>query len=259
MSEPKIIDVVMPEVLTDALYPLYKDPLIRDGLTTPVAISDGGGTDDQFVYAVFGDGVTYVDYTGVLFLNHNCLFGAENYTVNRHGLSIPGKTTHEVTDTITGQRHTLVKFPKNNSHKLNVGWAKTEPPNVLKTLGELVLFNENTITLQRDFSNYEERWREVSKEISLQNGGAHRVVTLSSAGENLRYECFAQFNFMSAAEVESWRRLKESGIPFNFMPESETNPHKIYKCHFTGPWNVKATSQYEGAGYTISVTLKEIK
>lgn len=259
MSEPKIIDILNPGTFEDAIYPLYHDPLLRDGLYSPVAVSDGGASDGAFVYAFFGDNVTWVDYTGVLWINHNCLFGEANYTVNRHSLSISGKTTHEVTDPTTGQRHTLVKFPKMNTYKLGVGYASTQPANQLKTIGEFILFNENTLTITRDFSSYEEKWREVVKQISLNNGGIHRVITLSQAGKNLRYECAAQFNFMSESDVEAWKVLKQSGNTFWFMPESETNPHKIYKCHFSGPWNVKATSQYKGAGYTISVGLKEVK
>lgn len=265
MSEPKIIDVVTPQVWTEASYPLFGSPLIRDGLVTPVAQSTGGGLDGQYVYGEFGDNVTPVDFTGVLFLNHNRadvnpFYGIPDwFSLNRQGSSISGVKTYEITEPITNRRHTMMKFPKMNSYRLAVGFTNTNPTDQLKSLGELILFNENTITLARDFTSYEERWREVAKEISLSNGGIHRVVTTSSAGKNLRYEAVAKFNFMTESEVESWKALKESGNTFLFMPESETAPQNIYRCHFTGPWNVKSTSNYKGAGYTISVTLKEVK
>lgn len=257
MSEPKIIDIVTPPPYFQS-YGLFNSYLLHDGSSTPLVYSSGGDIDGQFVYGEFGDNITPVDFTGILLLNHNKA-PSSLFSVNRHGLSIVGKTTHETVDPISGQQNTLIKFPKMNSHRLAIGFTHTEPADEQKSLGELILFNENTITLQRDFSSYEERWREVAKEISLRNGGIHRVVTPSSDGQTLRYECVAQFNFMSEAEIESWRSLKEIGATFLFMPESETNPQNIYKCHFTGPFNVKSTTSYKGAGYTISVTLKEVK
>lgn len=255
MSEPKIIDIIRPPIY-GSNYVLFTDDGISDGSLTPVIQSTGGGTDGLLVYGAFGDGVEYLDYTGVLLLNHNCKFGAANYTVNRHGLSISGKTTHEVTDPATGYRHTLIKFPSVDSYAINVGFTHTEPANQLKSLGELVLFNENTVTLARDFTSYEERWANVAREIMLENGGVHKVVQTSSPDTSVRYEARAEFNFMAESEMESMRHLFRTGRTFTFMPESETNPHKYYECHLVGPLGIKYTSSYKGAGYTVSLTLR---
>lgn len=258
MSEPKIIDIVYPPVYGVDSYKLFDDPALFDGYLTPTVQSTGGGTDGQFVYGQFGDGLENVDFTGVLLLNHNCKFGAANYTVNRHGLFISGKTTHEVTDPATSYRHTLIKFPKTDSWGLNVGFSLTEPANQLKEVGELVLFNENTITLSRDFTAYEERWANVAREIMLETGGVHRVVQVSTPDTSVRYEARAEFNFMTEAEMESMRGLFRDGQTFTFMPESETNPHKYYECHLVAPLGIKYTSSYKGAGYTVSVTIRGV-
>lgn len=259
MSEPKILNIVTPSYYLG--WPsLFNSPLLRDGSTIPQASSSGGSSDGAFVYGQFGDNVNYVDYTTIVWLNHNKKFGDGlfSYSFNRDGASIPGGTLYEGID-MFGRMNSVATYPKFNAKLLTFGWVHTEPLSQEKMMGELILANQNTIQLTKDFSSYEERWREKVKEIALGDGGIHRVVTLSSTGRNLRYEANCQFRFLTESEVISLNALKESGAPFYFQPESETRPDKIFKCHWTGPWDIKYTSSYKGAGYTVSMNLKEVK
>ena len=259
MSEPKILNIVTPAHYNG--WPsLFNNAYLRDGLITPLAVSSGGASDSTYVYASFGDNVNYVDYTMMLWINHNKLFNGDSfsYNLNRDGASVSGKVLTEYTNSL-GQQTSLITFPKMNAKLFTFGWTSTNPANQEKSMGELILANENIITLTRDFSSYEERWREKVKEIILGDGGIHRVITLSGSGKNLRYEANCQFKFMTQAEVEALKSLKASGVPFYFQPESKTNPQNIYLCHWTGPWDAKYTSNFKGAGYTVSMQLKEVR
>lgn len=257
MSEPKIIDIVTPPLYDDGSYPLFGDTALRDGLITPVVQSTGGGTDGTLVYGEFGNGGTDVDFTGIVVLNHNKSTGS-SFTLNDQGGAISGLQTFTITDGYTGFTHSLISFPKISSNKLSVGFTHTSPVNQLKSIGEIIFFNENTVTLTRDFASYDEKAREKVKDLMLGDGTIHRVFTVSASGKNMRYESNCEFRYMTEAEVESLRALKESGEPFYFMPESETKPHKQYLCHWTGNFDARYSSHYKAAGYTVKMALKEV-
>lgn len=259
MSEPKIIDIVTPSFYSGDS-DLFGSSYLRDGDIVSSGISTGAASDATTVTGTYGDNITYVDFTTVVILNTNKLFNglSSSYNLKADGVTISGVTVSEHT-TIDGFRHACLKFPKTSAKLFEMSWSSTTPANQEKRIGELILANENTVTLARDFNSYQEKWREKVKEIMLGDGGVHRVITLSGSGKNLRYEANCQFKFMTTAEVEALRALKESGNPFWFMPESETNPHKIFQCHWTGPWDVTYTSSYKGAGLTVNMQVKEIR
>lgn len=258
MSAPKILNPVTPQYYTGN-YGLFDSALLRDGEVTPLAYSSGGGTDGNYCYGSFGDNVTYVDYTTLVWKNHNKLLGgnAFSYNLNRDGMSVNGKVLTEYVNE-RGEATSVIQFPKMNAKLFTFGFSTTSPSNQLKSMGELLMANENVVTLTRDFTSYEERWREKVKEIMLGDGTIHRVMALSKSGSNIRYEANCQFRYMSNAEVESLRTLKESGQPFYFQPDSVSNAHNIYKVEWTGPWNVTYTSNFKGAGYTINMQVKEV-
>jgi hypothetical protein len=260
MSEPKIFNAVFPP-LRDQVGELFSSLEVTDGRPSPVASSSGYGTDSDSVIGIFGDDVNYLEYSAVRILNHNLKFApfdyALDYGVYVSGGNVTGRTYTEVT-LPNGQRDTYLGFDPVSSKSIEVDFHLTQTPDEEKTVGEIIFLNQSSISLERDFSSYEERWREKVKEIALGDGGIHRVITLSKSGNNLRYEANCQFRFMSAAEIESLRALKESGAPFYFQPESETNPHRMYLVHWAGPFDVRYTSSYKGAGLSINMQLKEV-
>lgn len=258
MSEPKILNEVTPAYY-GGNYGLFNSALLRDGEVTPLAYSTGGGSDSYYVYGEFGDNVTYVDYTTLVWKNHNKLLGGGSfsYSLGRDSLFIPGQILTEHVNEL-GQQTSVIIFPKMNAKLFSFGFIYTNPPNQLKSMGELFLANENIVTLTRDFTSYEERWREKVKEIMLGDGSIHRVMSVSKSGINARYEANCQFRYMTQPEVESLRVLKESGQPFYFMPDSVSEAQNIYKVEWTGAWNVEYTTNFKGAGYTVNMQVKEV-
>jgi hypothetical protein len=258
MSEPKILNILNTPYYS-GYSAFFNNSNLRDLNPLTVVNSYGYSSDGTAVEGTYSYVIADSIYTGVIFLYHNLRFGNINdYSILNDGAAISGKTMAEVTD-FYGFRHTVIRFPRISIRYLNISFSHTEPIGQEKTMGELLLVNEETVSLTRDFSSYDQRFREKVKEIVLGDGGIHRVITLSGTGKNLRYEANCQFKFMTPQEVESLRALKESGTPFYFQPESETNPQNIYLCHWTGPWDVKYTSSYKGAGLTVNMQIKEVR
>lgn len=261
MSEPKILNLVTPEYYTGT-YGLFSSSLLRDGQITPLAYSSGGGTDGNYVYGSFGDNVNYIDYTTLVWKNHNKLLGgtAFSYNLNRDGASLIGEVLTEHVNEL-GQATSVITFPKMSAKLFTFGFSTTTPANQLKSMGELIMANENVVTLTRDFSAYEERWREKVKELAMGDGSIHRVISIFDNGivkKNLRYGANCQFRYMTQPEVESMRALKESDQPFYFQPDSISKPQNIYLVEWTGPWNVKYSTNTKAAGYTVDMQVNEI-
>lgn len=263
MSEPKIINRVGPLPYYSGHLPLYGSSALQDDNPLSVATSVGKAGEGVFVEGYIGDGVTNNDYTMVLFTNTNKAFfdpqfGFGSYNLRVDSTFVSGIKGIQYVD-VNGYRNVGFSFNKITGTKFGFAWSQTDPPNQEKTIGDVFLGNENTVALTRDFSSYQEKWREKVKEIMLGDGGVHRVITLSDSGKNLRYEAHCQFRFLSEIELYQIKKLKDSGADFFFQPESETNPHKIYKCVISGPFNVNYSTSYKGAGYTLNMVVKGIE
>lgn len=260
MSEPKILDIEFPPFVDGNSF-FFNNSNIRDLRLDSKVNSYGYSSDGSSVSGTFGYPVDYFYCSGVLILNHNLKFGdTSHYQVQDHNGDIAGKEFNEVTDGL-GRRHTSIFFPETLAVHMTLSFSKTEPIGQEKTASDIVLFSEKTVNIKNDFSSYDERWREKVKEIAMGDGSIHRVITISNDDgwfKNLRYEANCQFRFVSQADVESFRALKESRAPFYFQPDSVSNPQNIYHVEWTGPWNVQYSTNTKGAGYTVNMQVKEI-
>ena len=123
----------------------------------------------------------------------------------------------------------------------------------------MLFVTDDEISFQTDFTSYSERWREQVNEIHLGDGGIHRILTLGNLERNLRYEANCQFKFLDLPTVDKLKTLKDSRSPFYFQPESLTAPQKIFNCYITSNWDVRYTTTFKGAGYTVNFNVKEVR
>lgn len=260
MSEPKILNIFRPFVF-NGYEDYFNNDILYDGEPAPELYTSGLADDMFDLIAKFGDDANTLNYSGIIFINNNINSNDAIYGVNINDSVIgrpPGIVYAEKTDEYS-RKTSAFYFPTIGSKLLAVGFGKTIPSDSEKKIGELVFFNEDIVALGRDFSGYSESYREKIKEIILGSGGIHQVITRSPTGKNLRYEADCQFQFMTEREVEDLRKLKEDGKPFHFQPESLSNPQNIYLCHWVGPFDVRYTSSYKGAGLTVNMKVKAVK
>lgn len=258
MIGPKIINVVPIDTDPSSDYGMFTSVLVRDGLKTPVAQSEGGAW--TTVTGYFGDGINPVDYTGVILFNHNFIFSGIYNDGTMAGYDndfIDAKYTFE-TEYQTGYRNTLIAFEKITTDNIFVSAFQSEEGYVEKSLGEIIFFNENDVTLNNGYSTYSETWRQVSKEIILLNGETRTIITPSSDGRNSRYESVGQIDFLNEQQVEALRVLKWNGKPFYFMPEPDVSVSKYFKCYIAGPLNIRYTTHTRSAGYSVNLNIKEL-
>ncbi len=94
-------------------------------------------------------------------------------------------------------------------------------------------------------------------ELPLIDGGVHRSVVRHSANRSDKYEAKATFQFLTEAQLESLKDIKASGMAFLWQPESTQRPEDIYLVNWTGNLQYKYASLYKGAGFTLTLDLKE--
>lgn len=128
--------------------------------------------------------------------------------------------------------------------------------NLEKKAGEVIV--ANLIYSAPDFSTYDPKWRERTKEIVLGDGSVHRVSVKDAAGRLGKYEAATKWSYLTKSERDSLKAIKESGQPFLFQPESETVPDEIYYVHWANAWDEKYMSSYKGSGYEVVMNVKEI-
>ncbi len=132
----------------------------------------------------------------------------------------------------------------------------TKTANQEKAIGEIVLCG---LTLAADdLASYDTKWREKTKEIVLGDGAIHRVITRAVSGRNGRYEARCRWSYLSKAQRDNFKALKEAGQPFLWQPESVNVPEEVYYVHWTNAWDDKYMSNYKGAGYEVVMDLKEV-
>lgn len=128
--------------------------------------------------------------------------------------------------------------------------------NLEKKAGEVIV--ANLIYSAPDFSTYDPKWRERTKEIVLGDGSVHRVSVKDAAGRIGKYEAATKWSYLTKAERDSLKAIKDSGQPFLLQPESETVPDEIYYVHWANAWDEKYMSSYKGSGYEVVMNVKEV-
>jgi hypothetical protein len=115
-----------------------------------------------------------------------------------------------------------------------------------------------TLDIGRGLDQYDMKFREKVKEITLGDGSVHVAVTRFSPNRTQKYGANIKISYLSAATVASLMAIKQAGAPFLWQPESTAVPADIYYVHWSGPFDVHYVSTYTVAGYTLSAALKEV-
>jgi len=139
---------------------------------------------------------------------------------------------------------------------LRVGVSVTKTADQEKTIGEFIACG--LTFAPQDLSSYDTKWREKTKEVVLGDGSIHRVITRAVSGRNGRYEARCRWSYLSKAQRDNFKALKEAGQPFLWQPESVNVPEEIYYVHWTNTWDDKYMANFKGAGYEVVMDLKEV-
>jgi hypothetical protein len=60
------------------------------------------------------------------------------------------------------------------------------------------------------------------------------------------------------AQRDNLKAIKETGLPFLWQPESVSLPQEVYFVHWVNAWDGKYMAAYKGAGYEVTVDVKEV-
>lgn len=140
--------------------------------------------------------------------------------------------------------------------KVKLSVSATQTANQEKSIGEIVVCGLSLAA--EDLASYDTKWREKTKEIVLGDGAIHRVITRAVSGRNGRYEARCRWSYLTKAQRNNLKALKESAKPFLWQPESVNVPEEVYYVHWTNAWDDKYMSNYKGAGYEVVMDLKEV-
>lgn len=264
MSEPKIFYPNMAEYIGSPAYSDFgidRTLLVDRRIDLKSYTTSGDNDNSEMILSM--NAANPFSCTDVFILNHNIKHNSANslkITDDGSGSSFPGALTNitktEFTDP-AGRSHTFFKFDQITVDSIAMLAKETEIADQQKGIAEIIVTRQR-VNLTDDFSSYDKRYREKIKEITLGDGSVHKVVVFAVNGRNMRYEANCQFKFVSEATVEAMFQLKDSGDTFLFQPESLTRPQDVFLCHWAGSWDVKYSSSYKGAGYTVNMQVKEV-
>jgi len=136
--------------------------------------------------------------------------------------------------------------------------TSTKTANQEKSIGEIVVCQLLSVAGNNDFSSYDPKWRERTKEIVLGDGAIHRVNVKDSAGRLCKYEAATKFTYLSKSTRDELKAIKDAGQPFLLQPESVTVPEDVYYVHWANAWDEKYMSSYKGSGYEVIMNVKEV-
>lgn len=141
--------------------------------------------------------------------------------------------------------------------RIRIRCSTTQVTNEEKEIGELIVCAVN-IAIAQDLTQLVPSSRVEESQLKTADGSLHRTVFKHTQYRSEKYEATVSFNFVTAAEIETLRQLKENGAAFTFQPESEQRIDEIYYCHWVGPFKPKYMTTSKAAGFTIEMQIKEV-
>ena len=141
--------------------------------------------------------------------------------------------------------------------KIRIRCSTTQVADAEKAIGELIACNTN-IDFSQDVTSYQPLGVSTETNIKLADGSNHRTVIKHTLNRSIKYEATFTFMYLTTAEVDELRQLKESGASFLFHPESSQRIDEIYYVNWIGQFKPKYVSPYKGAGYQFDMQVREI-
>ena len=258
MSVPKFLTVdLTPSLSYSFLRGWYLAPFIdKDRITKQTTTT---GASDSAYTSVYFNAAGAVDYTcnRVFVFNHNLKFGnGIGIYLNTSGPTLQNLIRTDITNS-NGTRVSIFTFDDTTLNSVEVVFLETEPANQQKSVAEVIVTGDQ-ISISREMTNYEYRFREKSRDMNLGSGKYHRIIRAQTNGKTDRYEANCQFRYINQTDLESLRTLYKTHATFYFQPEPDTRPQDIFLCYMTNPWNVSYSSKDKNAGYTVNIQVKEV-
>jgi len=222
--------------------------------SSAVQFSTTGANSDATAFELtiefYEGGVSQTRTIDTLFLlNHNL----KTWTFYRWDGSAWQSVTNQASDATTSRYAGVTQF---SATKVKISATATMTTNQEKTIGEIIICG--VALAAEDLASYDTKWREKTKEIVLGDGAIHRVITRAVSGRNGRYEARCRWSYLTKAQRDNLKAIKEAGQPFLWQPESVNVPEDVYYVHWANTWDDKYMSNYKGAGYEVVMDLKEV-
>lgn len=145
------------------------------------------------------------------------------------------------------------------TERIRIRNSQTITANAEKAVGELIACAVQFESADNeDLSSYDVTHQQrMAVDLPLIDGGVHRAVVRHSANRSDKYEAKPQFQLLSLAQLEVLKTIKASGLAFLWQPESDYRPAEIYLVNWVGALQYKYASTYKGAGFQLTMDLKE--
>ncbi len=162
-----------------------------------------------------------------------------------------------VTDTVIAVSTSTLSFTAVTTTKVKLKATETQVADEEKLIGLLVV-----CALQLDvgveLSQYGIKYRQKNSQLVLGDGALHRTVVMHSAFRSDKYGARITFKYLSDAQFELFRAIKEAGEAFLVQLESTNKPEDIYFVHWVSPLSWAYASRYKGAGKNLTIEVKEV-
>jgi len=212
--------------------------------------ANSDATTFELIIEFYEGGVSQTRTIDSLFLlNHNL----KTWTFYRWDGAAWQSVTNQTADATTSRYAGVTQF---STTKVKLSATATMTTNQEKAVGEIIVCG--VAIAAEDLASYDTKWREKTKEIVLGDGAIHRVMTRAVSGRNGRYEARCRWSYLTKAQRDNLKALKEAGQPFLWQPESVNVPEDVYYVHWTNAWDDKYMSNFKGAGYEVVMDLKEV-
>jgi len=214
-----------------------------------------GANDDATLISievVFKEGTTAVDRTisRLLLINHN-LANWDFYSWNGSTWVLQANENTDAAST------TYKSFTPVTTSKVKLECDVTQIADAEKFIGEMIVAAQQ-MDVGHDFKDYDVRYRERSREITLGDGSVHKMITRWTQNRNQKYEARAVLEFLSESERDTIKAICDTRQPFLFYPESAQRPDEIFLVRWNNPWSEEYVSSYKGAGLRITLEVKEV-
>jgi hypothetical protein len=223
-------------------------------------LSSGANSDATTITidVVFKEGTTAVNRAidSLFLINHNL----KNWDFYYWDGAAYQLVAHEDTDAAA---NTIKSFGSVTTSKVRLVCDSTQSVNAEKYIGEMIVCALQ-MDIGHDLKSYEVRHRERSREILLGDGSIHKMITRWTQYRTEKYECRAVVEFLNTSghtpETErlTLKAIINSRLPFLWYPESSQRPAEIFLVRNSGPWADRYVSGYKGAGFEVSLDLREV-
>lgn len=219
-------------------------------------VSDGANSNatEASIEITFKEGGQTVerDIDTVILINHNLEDPILEYWDGSAWQSLDSETN------LVSGTYTLFSFNQVSTEKIRIRNSQTIVDNEEKEIGEMIAC-DTLFAPSRDLVKYDANFNaRKASEITLGDGQVHRSVVMQSPNRSTKYECTVELQYLTAAEVEDLQAIKDGAQAFLWQPFSTIRPDQIFLVNWPGPFQHRYASSYTGAGFVVSMGLKEV-